>query len=299
MRYNRQKVENILKNPTVIAIAVILIFVGVLVYEFILKDMLATSTLPEGVMYAQFIDVGQGDSTLITAPSGELLLIDTGPAASESALIRYLTDADVKTIDYMVLTHAHEDHIGGAVAVLENFEVKSVIMPDATTNTKVFRETLEAMNREGCDTILAKPKNTYSFGDCSFTVLGPLDTKDKDLNNTSVVLKVEYGSTSMLFTGDMEKSYEKELMEEYGDILDCDILKVGHHGSDTSSGKDFLKTLTPDIAVISSKTGNDYGHPHREVLDRLKELKIEYHRTDKEGDIIIASDGKSEWLYEE
>ena len=290
--------QNATVKPTAYALAVILTFLGVLAYEFLFKDMF-TSSLPEGVMYAQFIDVGQGDSTLLTSPTGEHVLIDTGPRSSEGALIRHLNDAGVETIDYLILTHPHEDHIGGAAAVLEKFTVEAVIMPDAYTETSVFTDLLEAIEAEGCDTILAESGNTYTFGECSLTVLGPLDTEGKDLNNVSVVCRVDYGKSSILFTGDMEKSYESELVERHGFALDCDVLKVGHHGSDTSTGEEFIEKVTPKLAVISCAEANEYGHPHSEVVNRLNKYNIEYYRTDKLGTVIIASDGKDEWYYED
>ena len=295
---NMRRKSYVSKKPILSAVGIVLAFICLLAYEFIIKDMM-TANLPDGVLYAQFIDVGQGDSTLLTSPSGKYVLIDTGPGSGEDELLEYLDSTGVQTIEYLILTHPHEDHIGGTPAVLERYEVKNVIMPDATAETSIFRKTLEAIESEGCETILAEPGNTYEFDSCKIELLGPITTEGKDANNSSVVCKVTYGVTSFMFTGDMEKEYEKELIEEYGVHLGCDVLKVGHHGSNTASCDDFLDAVSPHTAVISCAEDNEYGHPHREVISRLEERKINYYVTCEEGTVILVSDGKDVELYKD
>lgn len=298
MVYNRymKRISHMTKKPIFTAVGIVLAFICLLVYEFVIKDMM-TANLPDGVLYAQFIDIGQGDSTLLTSPSGKFVLIDTGPGSSEEDLVDHLDSMGVETIEYLILTHPHEDHIGGTPSVLERYDVRNVIMPDATADTSIFRRNLEAIEKEGCETILAEPGDTYEFDSCKIELLGPLSTEGKDANNSSVVCKVTYGITSFMFTGDMEKGYEKELIEEYGGYLNCDVLKAGHHGSSTSSSEDFLDIVSPDTAVISCAEDNEYGHPHREVIKRLKDRGIEYHVTYEDGTVILVSDGNGVELY--
>ncbi len=251
------------RKPIAIAIGIVIVFTLTLVYEFAIKKNTAVSSVNDGVFYAQFIDIGQGDSTLLSSTTGEYVLIDAGPGSSKKVLVEYLKNAGVDSIEYMILTHPHEDHIGGAAAVLEAFEVKNVIMPDATTDTSVFRNTLKAIESEGCKTILAEPGKVYDFGESKLEILGPFDTEGKDLNNTSVVCKITHGDCSFMFTGDMEKDYERELIDRYSEgKLSCDVLKVGHHGSSTSSCDEFLDAVDPFLAVISCSEDNEYGHPH-------------------------------------
>lgn len=247
----------------------------------------------EGSVEFHFIDVGQGDAALIRTEVGNVL-IDAGTNASEEALIAYLKAEGVKELAYAVFTHPHEDHIGGADAVLEYCDVEKVILPDATATTKVFERMMDAIEAEGADLIMAKPEATYRVGDLKLTVLAPIGKDYKDVNNESVVLRAAFGDTSVLFTGDAEDVSEEEMLQRYGkgDPLDCDLLKVGHHGSDSSTTEAFLKTVSPEYAVISCGEGNDYGHPKQSILQRLEAEDVTYWRTDLEGSIVVVSDGE-------
>jgi competence protein ComEC len=236
--------------------------------------------------------VGQGDAALIRTEQGDIL-IDAGTNSSEDELKAYLDRLGVTDIEYAVFTHPHEDHIGGADMVLNTYRVKNVVLPDATSTSKTFGRMMDAIEAEGCEVMEATPDKTFRVGELTCTVLAPMGGSYTETNNYSVVIRAEYGDTSVLFTGDAETVSEKEMLERYrlGGLLDCDLLKAGHHGSDTSSSQAFLDAVTPAFAVISCGVGNDYGHPDREIVSRFESMGITYYRTDLEGSIVFVSTG--------
>ncbi len=240
-----------------------------------------------------FIDVGQADAALIRTAAGNVL-IDAGMGASEEQLKAYLDSQGVKDIEYAVFTHPHEDHIGGADMVLAEYNVKNVILPDKTANTVVFERMMDGIEAEGCAVIKAKPDLVFTVGEVTFTVLAPISGDYRDnMNNYSVVVRAEYGATSVLFTGDAETVSEAEMLDRYllTGKLDCDILKSGHHGSDTSSSKKFLEAVTPDVAVVSVGEGNTHGHPKQEIMSRYESMGIIIYRTDLLGSIVFTTTG--------
>ncbi len=243
-----------------------------------------------------FIDVGQGDAALIRTPDGNIL-IDAGTNASEDELRAYLDALGIKEIAYAVFTHPHEDHIGGADMILHTYKVGQVILPDATATSVTFERMMDAIEAgvEANGTVVkqATPGYTFSLGSLKCEVLAPIATSYTGMNNYSVTLRVDYGDTSVLYTGDAEIASESEMLDRYrltGE-LDCDLLKVGHHGSDTSSGKDFLDAVSPVYAVISVGEGNSYGHPVQAILARLEAVGATVSRTDREGNIVFTSIG--------
>ncbi len=245
-----------------------------------------------GEVQFHFIDVGQGDAALIRTEKGDIL-IDAGTNASEDELKAYLDSLGVTDIEYAVFTHPHEDHIGGADMVLNTYNVKNVVLPDATSTSKTFERMMDAIEAEKCGVIEATPDKTFKVGELTCTILAPISTSYTETNNYSVVIRADYGETSVLFTGDAEIHSEEEMLERYRfkGLLDCDLLKVGHHGSDTSSGQAFLDAVTPVYAVISCGEGNSYGHPIQAILARYEAMKAEIYRTDKEGSIVFSSTG--------
>lgn len=241
-------------------------------------------------LYVHVIDVGQADSILLTSLD-KAMLIDCGDTDDKETIINYLKELDIKKIDYLILTHPHKDHIGSAVDIIRSFDIGKIYMSSITTTTKTFENLLDTIDEKQIDTVLPLPGEKFNFGKCDVEVIGPVK-EYSDINNNSLVLKVENGKNTFLFTGDMEKESEKDIMNSgYNDKVD--VLKVAHHGSDGSSTLEFLNILKPSVSIISCGVGNDYGHPHKELLDRLKEIKTTILRTDKEGTVVIKSDGNS------
>ena len=241
-----------------------------------------------------YIDVGQGDCSLVEA-DGKFMLIDAGENGHEQQVINYLRSVGVQKLDYVIATHQHSDHIGGMPEVLEEFAVDNIIMPKLTeaqtpTNS-TYTAFLKAVKNSGAKVIASKADAVYTLGSGSFILLGPVTNDAEDINNMSVFVKVSYGMNTFLFTGDGETEEELEVLDTGAD-LDCDVLHTGHHGSYTSSCKDFLAAATPEICVISCGADNDYGHPHDAAIKRIKKYTDEIYRTDICGSIVIQSDGK-------
>ena len=238
-----------------------------------------------------YMDVGQGDSELIEC-GNEVMLIDTGTNESESALIGYLKSQKLKKINYLVLTHPHEDHIGGAAEVIENFDIGEIIMNKKSTNTKTYRAMINGIRQKKLKVKMPHLGDSFKLGGANCIVYGPVNPISDDLNTYSIVLKVTYGENKFLFTGDAQSSNENGMISN-GYDLSADVLKVGHHGSRTSTSDEFLQAVNPKYAVISSGKGNDYGHPHEETMEKLKAKHINVYRTDENGTIICEGDGKS------
>ena len=257
-----------------------------------------TPPLAENSCRVHYIDVGQGDCELVEC-DGQYMLIDAGENGHETEVINYLKSYNIQKLDYVVASHQHSDHIGSMAEVLEEFEVKNIIMPKLTksqtpTNStyKDFANTVKELKASGTKVIEAKPGSSYTLGDGEFEILGPVTNDAESLNDMSVVIRFVHGQNSFLFTGDAEKEEENEILEK-GYNLDSDVLKVGHHGSSSSSGKKFLDAVTPEICVISCGEDNSYGHPHKEVTKRIAKYTDETYRTDICGSIVITSDGKT------
>lgn len=242
---------------------------------------------------AHFIDVGQADSALILCEN-EAVLIDAGDVDSYAAIDAYLKAQNVKQLKYFILTHAHADHIGSADDVLKNYVVENVIMPkyseENMPTSKVYEDLLYALSDSGAKVLAAKAGHTYNLSGCSFSVYAP--NKDyKELNDSSVVVRFTYGETNFLFQGDAEKASENDVLAAGFDVR-ADVLKMGHHGSKTSSTEKYLRAVSPKLAVISCGENNSYKLPSDSVLQRLTALGIEYRRTDRNGTIVVMSNGK-------
>lgn len=285
------KKRDIVKGVGILVFIVVAV-VSVLKETDLFEDR-AVNTAESAVI--DFIDCGQGDSTLLIS-EGEVTLIDATTGENQEQVIDHLQSRGVTTIDHLVLTHPHEDHIGGAKAVLETFEVETVYMKRPTAGTepssKVYLNLLKTIQGQGKSVHSVKVDDTFTCGRFTFTVLGPLEEYE-DLNDQSIVLRGVYENCSFLFTGDMEAEAERALVAQYGDDLASTVLKVGHHGSSTSSCKEFLAAVAPQFGVISCGEGNSYGHPHRETLERLAKYRVEYYRTDTMGTVTAYTDGKN------
>lgn len=256
--------------------------------------LFATESIVEGKMYVSFIDVGQGDCTLIYT-SEAVILVDAGEAENANYVIDYIRDKGIEKIDCCIATHPHSDHIGALPEVFKSIKVDTVIVPelpeDIEPTTKTYEKFLDSL--EYVDNIMfAVPDDVIEYGELKLEVLGPRKAYE-DLNHMSVVSKVTFGETSVVITGDTEKVAEQDMLAAKGADYSADILKVAHHGSNTSTCNKWLEAVNPDYAVISCGIDNSYGHPHSETIDLLEDNEIEYYRTDLLGDIVFESDGKN------
>ena len=240
------------------------------------------------LLTVHYIDVGQADCALL-ACGGEFMLIDGGNVDDGQLVVSYLEQQGVEELKAVICTHAHEDHVGGLAAVLAVYPTQAVYSPTTTYASKCFDDFMRYVDHQRLAVTLPVPGDGFDLGGARVTILGPV--KDyPDTNNTSIVTRVDYGQTSFLFTGDMEQDAEIDLIES-GAELKCDVLKVGHHGSNTSSGYRFLYETEPQYGVISVGTGNTYGHPHEEPLSRLNHAGVTLFRTDYLGTVVAVSDG--------
>lgn len=237
-----------------------------------------------------FIDVGQGDCTLVEI-NGRFALIDAGEYSERDRVISYLSDAGVKSLDYIIATHPHSDHVGSLAEVIRNFETSALICTNAPSSSS-WEYVMDAADERGVPYEVPSPFEVYQLGSANITILSPSENAVySNLNDYSIVTMIEYGNSSALLTGDAERVVEKELVNgSYN--LSANILKCGHHGSSTSTCSQFLDAVSPDAAVISCGKNNDYGHPHKETLSALKYRNIPIWRTDISGTVIATSDGE-------
>ena len=240
-----------------------------------------------------YVDVGQGDCTLIELPENKVMLIDAGENGHESDVMNYLDRCGIRRIDYLIATHPHSDHIGGIEEVVENYEIGEIYMPKTESTSWTYENMLDAIDEKGIYIQSAySGKNIFEYDGVKAEILSPeRNYKNDNLNNSSVVVRLICGKKVFLFTGDAEKVIEKNILQK-ADDLECDVLKVGHHGSSSSSHEDFIFEVNPEYAVISCGKGNEYGHPHRETLELLEDVGAEVLRTDKLGTIVINTDGE-------
>lgn len=237
-----------------------------------------------------FLDVGQGDSILIRTAENAVL-IDGGEHRARHVVTGYLNDAGITYICYVVATHPHSDHIGGLVTVLRDFEVGTLLMPDAVNETDTFLHFMDAIENHDIDVSIPAPGDVVTAGIIRLTVLAPpTGLHTSNINNHSIVLRMDYGATSFLFTGDAETASERQMLES-GQNLRADVLKVGHHGSQTSTTEEFLAAVNPSIAVIQAGLNNRHGHPHAEIIERLESHGVQIFRNDLHGTIRMFTDG--------
>lgn len=240
-------------------------------------------------LIVHYIDVGQADSILIQV-NGKNMLIDAGNREDGDMVVTYLKKQGVKKLDYVLATHPHEDHIGGMSAVIKNFTISDFYAPKKTQNTKTFEDMITTL--KGKQIKIAKAGVELDLGEnAKLQMLAPNADNYSDLNNYSAVVKLTFGNNKFLFMGDAEKLSEKEILDNNFDVS-CDVLKVGHHGSSSSSSKEFLDKTSPKSVVISVGKNNDYGHPHKETLTEFKKRNYTIYRTDIDGTVVLTSDGK-------
>ena len=240
-----------------------------------------------------FIDVGQADCALLEC-GGEYMLIDGGNKEDGQLVISYLESCGVEELKTVVCTHAHEDHVGGLPSVLAVYPTQTVYSPTKTYSSGVYDDFMYYVDQQGLEVTIPSPGDEFTLGGAEITVLGPVESY-AETNDTSIVLKVEYGTTAFLFTGDMETAAENDLLDYWEGNMDwnVDVLKVGHHGSNTSSGYRFVYETDPEYAVISVGEDNSYGHPHEEIVSRYNDAGVPMFRTDELGTILAVSDGST------
>lgn len=247
--------------------------------------------VPEGSrLSVHFLDVGQGDSIFIELPDGKTMLIDAGENYHGEGILDYITARGCNAIDYLVATHPHTDHIGSMPYIVRNFEIGAVYMPKVSATTKTYESLLKAVKKKGLKIQTGKAGVRMiddTENELTADILAPIRLDKDNLNNSSIVIRMTFGGTSFLFPGDAESSELSSISED----ISSDVLKAGHHGSRTSTTKSLLKRVKPKITVISCGADNDYGHPHRKVLDLLENTDCAVYRTDLDGTVTVTSDG--------
>ncbi len=248
------------------------------------------SRMTEGTMEVHFLDVGQGDCTLIES-QGHYMLIDAGNNDKGTLVQSYLESQGVEKLDYLIGTHPDSDHIGGMDVILTKFDVDTVIMPDVVNDTRTYDDVVQAMKYKNIQNTLPVVGEQYTLGDAVFTIIAPNNYDYGDnTNDYSVGLLLQNGNNRFLFTGDAEEQAEKDILGNGIDIS-ADVYKAAHHGSATAVYEPFLKAVHPSYSVISCGAGNSYGHPHAETLNWMRANGVQVFRTDEQGTIVAVSDG--------
>lgn len=247
---------------------------------------------PEGNLEVHYIDVGQGDATLIRCGS-HAMLIDGGNNDKGTAVQLYLKKQGVESLDYVIGTHPDADHIGGLDVIVYKYDCGQIIMPDYEKDTKTYHELIEVIRNKNLSITYPVVGEQYTLGEAKFTIMAPNSNHyGGNANDYSVAILLEYGQNRFLFTGDAEEQSESEMISNGIDIS-ADVYKTAHHGSRSASTQEFLNAVQPQYAVISCGEGNSYGHPHAEVLNRLRNMGVEVFRTDEQGSIVASSDGEN------
>ena len=278
----RDKRNQILKRIAGISILTLLIVLLVLISNITDKNL--EYIVDESKLQIIYFDVGQADSTLIMN-NGKTTLIDAGNDTDGDDLVKYIKFQKISKIDTVIATHLHADHIGGLDDIIDNFDIGTVYMPDTINTDKQVEEFLDAMERKKLNYEVPEVGEKFKNGLADCEVMS-IDNKAKDLNNSSIVIQMNYLGQSYLFMGDSEKEVENSR-----DWNKVNVLKVGHHGSNTSSTERFLNQVKPEIAIISVGANNQYKHPSTDVLTRLKSLNINIYRTNEYGSILLESNG--------
>lgn len=288
----------------VIASFIVLYFLGINIYDITLgpsdesNETIGTTETttqmpemanPSGELTLTMIDVGQADSFLLVQ-DGKTMLVDCGTRSTGEDVVKYLNEQGITRLDYVIGTHPHDDHMGGMYDVITNFEIGKIIMPEVEVGkvtTNWYVKLMQEIKQGAYELEYAKLGAVYDLGEANFKIIGPIENDESNLNNYSIVLKVTFGDMDVIMTGDAETKVEKAIMES-GETLGAEILKVGHHGSDTSSSDEFLDAVSPIYALISAKVGNKYEHPIKSTMQKLEKRKIEVYRTDENGTVVAT-----------
>lgn len=292
------------KNNTKLISGVVIIIIAVLAFagsrlikepETLFEDTrLRNSQQSESnMMYVDFIDVGQGNCTLVHM-GDTAILVDSGEVGAAQTVISYIKNLGIDELDCVLVTHPHSDHMGAMTKILYEFEIKDLIMPeipeDIIPTNSTYEKFLTAVSDNAENVIPAEAGMTYSYGEMNLEILAPLHGYD-NLNDMSAVSRVSFGETSVMFMGDASTAVEKDLLNT-GKDFSADLINIGHHGSKTASSQKWLEAVNPEFAVICCGAGNEYGHPHSVVTERLDNIGIEYYRTDLNGTVVFQSNSK-------
>lgn len=266
------------------------VFAGIVLFFLLLSALLSCAPRTQGALTVDVLDVGQGDAVLLSL-DGHRLLVDTGSAVSRDSLLGELNRLGADKLDAIIVTHPHEDHYGNARVLLETHTVGALLLPKASGDEAGYRLLLDIAAQSGVEIRYLTDGDTFSLQGALCEVLCPLPN-DPEPNNAGRVLRVRYGTCRLLLAADAEQAAENALTAR-GTDLKCDFLKVGHHGSSTACSQSFLQATMPKIAAISCAADNDYGFPHKEVLDGLAAVGATVYRTDLLGTVRFICDGKS------
>ncbi|MDD2494349.1 MAG: ComEC/Rec2 family competence protein [Tissierellia bacterium] len=280
------------KNIKIIMIILLFTFIlSACSINFSLPDINIKESSETSDLLIYFIDVGQADCTLIELPNGEEVLIDTGNTDDADLVIDTINSLNIDKIEYLILTHPHEDHMGSASDIIKEIEIEKIYIPDIESDAKFYEDAKKVIKSQNIPIIKATAGLTIiDIPDLTFKVLAPNSMYYSEMNEYSIVSRLEYKNTSFLFTGDAESVSELEMVNK-GYYLKSDLLHVGHHGGRTSSSKKFLDSVNPKYSIISVGKDNIYGHPHEETLKRLKAVGTEIYKINELGTIIATSDG--------
>jgi competence protein ComEC len=271
-------------------IAVVFAILSILSSCAPIEDPSPGGNTPEAGLAVYFMDVGQADSALVCC-DGAHMLIDGGNVADSNLVYSFLEKHGADYLEYIVATHAHEDHVGGLSGALNYAKAGTALCPVMEFDSKAFGNFKKYLGQQGVEITVPQPGDTFKLGGADVEILGPIN-ETTNTNNTSIVMRIVYGDTSILFTGDAEREEEADILEAGYDISST-ILKVGHHGSETSTSYPFLREVMPQYAVISVGAKNSYGHPDEDTLSRLRDAGATVYRTDTQGTVTCTSDGKT------
>ncbi|EMY9860988.1 TPA: MBL fold metallo-hydrolase [Clostridioides difficile] len=245
----------------------------------------------KSLLSIHMIDVGQGDSILVQTPTNKNILIDEGDEDSENIIISYLRQKRIKTIDIIIATHPDSDHIGSLDNIIKKFNVNSIYMPEQSTDSEAYQNLINSCTDKNLSIQHLYKNDVLNIdNNINIYVLSPSYIQEES-NLNSIVFKLTFNDNSFLFMGDAEEENEKEILHSFK-LNNINFIKIGHHGSNSSSSLEFIKKISPDIAAISCGYKNQYGHPHREVINNLKQNHVSIYRTDRIGDIVFYSDGE-------
>ena len=290
----KRKTYRLFITLAVLAISASLLIAAGYMYKKYRPERGSAFHVGEGSTFSiHFFDVGEGDSALIEC-DGHYMLIDGGTSTNSSFLYSYLKQHHIAYLDYIVCTHAHADHVGGLAGALNYAKVGIAFSPVKEYNSKSFDSFVRYLEAQGKSITIPSPRDSFYLGSAEVTILGPIDMSlaQGNVNNSSIILRIVYGNTSFLFTGDAEEEEELSIVSSRIRIKST-LIKVGHHGSNSSSTVEFINAVRPKVAIISVGKGNDYGHPHEAALKRIQTYASEIYRTDLQGEIICTSDGSN------